>query len=276
MPQNQLAKMSDQQIGYEPTAGTRFIQQWISEDGKRKRFYCAYLPKGWKQLGDHDKTRWPIILFIHGHGECGSSFEDAKKIVNKCSLLGGADLRDQNFIIIAPQFTAAELIPLGNGVFNGQLWQECKSDVARILKKAEDSYGADLKRACLTGASLGGCAAWDLGVNPPLGLKWAAVAPFAGRGDTSGAAKLVQTPVWAFVNADDEKLHPNLYSGTVNMVQAIKDKGGQPRATVWSKGKYECTGHNCWEYVFADDSKDDTGKPVRLYEWFKENIASEK
>jgi hypothetical protein len=45
---------------------------------------------------------------------------------------------------------------------------------------------------------------------------------------------------------------------------------------VWSKGKYECTEHNCWEYVFADDSKDDKGNLVRLYEWFKENTASEK
>ena len=276
MAQNQLAKMSDQQIRDEPIAGTRFIQQWTSEDGKRKRYYCAYLPKGWKRPENHDKARWPVILFIHGHGECGASLEDAKKIISHCSLLGGADLRNQDFIIIAPQFIAEELAPLGQGVFDSPSWKKCKSDVVQILKEAEDRYDADLKSACLTGVSLGGCAAWDLGADQPGGIKWAAVAPFAGRGDTSRAAELVKTPVWAFVNEDDEKQHPNLYSGTVTMVKAIRKQGGQPRETVWSKGKYECTAHNCWEYVFADDSKDDKGNPVRLYEWFKENTASEK
>jgi predicted peptidase len=88
---------------------------------------------------------------------------------------------------------------------------------------------------------MGGYGAWEAAERWPK--EWAAVAPVAGGGDPSKAARLVNLPIWAFQSTNDDIVP---ISASRDMIQAIRAAGGDPRYT-----EYPDLGHGAWEAPFT-------------------------
>lgn len=107
----------------------------------------------------------------------------------------------------------------------------------------------DQKRIYLTGLSLGGHGTWALSCRYPD--RFAAIAPFCGKGSTDKACNLKEVPVWAFHGAKDNVVP--LKESEI-MVDAVKACGGDAILTI-----YPNIGHACWDEAY-------NGK--ELYDWF--------
>jgi predicted peptidase len=66
-----------------------------------ERDYFVYLPRGYSAANE---TRWPVILFLHGHGERGDGKEELGWVMSHGPLYEAWILqRDLPFILIVPQ-----------------------------------------------------------------------------------------------------------------------------------------------------------------------------
>lgn len=175
---------------------------------------------------------WPLMIFLHGSGERGSDIARVK-------VHGPPKMADRNkdfpFILVSP------LLPAD------QDWDIGKLDT--LLDKIVSVLPVDRSRIYLTGLSRGGHASWRWAAAEPV--KFAALAPVAGRGDPTTACALKDMPVWAFHGDRDDVVVPE---GSFNMVRAVRACGGSPRLTI-----YPDLGHNAWDPAYDDPA---------LYFWF--------
>ena len=180
-------------------------------------------------------TSWPLLLFLHGSGERG---DDLLLVKTHGPPLLAAQGHEFPFIVVAPQCPG------------GQQW-DAKALVS-LLAKVVDELGPDIERIYLTGLSLGGHGAWQLGSEYPD--KFAAIVPVCGWGDPGRAGVLATIPVWAFHGACDEVVSIN---SSVNMIAALRQYGGKARFTI-----YPDTGHAAaWQRAYQEQ---------RLYDWLLE------
>jgi predicted peptidase len=104
---------------------------------------------------------------------------------------------------------------------------------------ALDDRGIDEKRRYVSGVSLGGYGSWHfISTHPEM---FAAAIPVCGEGDPQQASKVVDVPVWAFHGEKDRNVP---VSGSRDMIQAIKNAGGNPKYT-----EFAGEGHNIWDKV---------------------------
>ncbi|MHC4864851.1 MAG: carboxylesterase family protein [Planctomycetota bacterium] len=190
--------------------------------------YLLFLPDDFRQ----EDQRWPLILFLHGMGQCGDDLEKVKDHGIPKVVEGRTDLP---FIVVSPQCP------------EGQMW---RNDVLiNLLDEVTGRYPVDEDRMYLTGLSMGGGGTWYLACEYPD--TFAAIAPICGWGTPSKAASLKNVPVWAFHGAEDKTI-PVKHSE--EMVQAVKDSGGDAKLTV-----YPQAGHDSWTQTY--DNRE-------LYDWF--------
>jgi len=106
------------------------------------------------------------------------------------------------------------------------------------------SLNCDKKRVVLTGLSMGGRGAWEIGAANPE--RFSAIVPVCGRGRKQTAGTLAPVPVWAFVgDADQDETVQNSRS----MIAALSTTGAKPRYT-----EYRGVGHNSWDRAYNDPS----------------------
>ncbi|MBN1844321.1 MAG: prolyl oligopeptidase family serine peptidase [Sedimentisphaerales bacterium] len=195
-----------------------------------KSQYWLYLPA---EYGRTEK-KWPLILFLHGAGERGDNLE----LVTKH---GPPKLARQGkafpFIIVSPQCPTNYWWPTELEVLNA------------LLDEIIEKYPVDTSRIYLTGLSMGGFGSWSLACRNPE--RFAAVAPICGGGQPYLAGQLKDVPVWAFHGGKDPVVPPKL---SEEMVQAVKNAGGDARLTVYPEA-----GHDSWTEAYNDP---------KLYEWF--------
>ena len=121
--------------------------------------YLLFLPEGY---GDK-KQKWPLILFLHGIGQCGNDLEKVKELGVPKVL---EDRKDLPFIVVSPQCP------------EGEFWN---NDVlTNLLYEVISRYAVDTDRIYVTGLSLGGGATWHLACEYPE--RFAAIAPVCGWG----------------------------------------------------------------------------------------------
>jgi predicted peptidase len=200
--------------------------------------YLLFLPQGY---GTPKSKRWPLIFFLHGAGERGTNLtwvtkHGPPKLVR--------DQPDFPFILVSPQCPA------------GQRWD---SDVLLgLLDDVLQRYRVDRRRVYLTGLSMGGYGAWNLGLAYPE--RFAALAPICGGGDPLAlllaeprrVSALKSLPVWVFHGAKDPVV---LLSESQRMVDALRQFGAREvEFTVYPEA-----GHDSWTETYASP---------RLYEWF--------
>ena len=190
---------------------------------------------------DAGKT-YPLVLFLHGGGERGDDNE--KQILANQGPTIWAKPEEQAkrpCFVLAPQ---ARNVP--DGGFGITRDAENKLNLARVFELSQDAkmamkvlqqvmseYPVDKNRVYATGLSQGGYGTWNLNLAYPD--VFAAMVPICGGGDPALAASLIQKPIWAF-HAEADPIIPVSYSR--NIVQALRNLGGNPRFTEYMAGTY--------------------------------------
>jgi predicted peptidase len=195
--------------------------------------------------------KYPLVVFLHGAGERGSD--------NKRQLVHGMnDFASDEIMAKYPAFVIAPQCP------EGKKWVEVDWGAAQhtMPEKSSESLAAcfelidslvkeepiDSQRIYITGLSMGGYGTWDaIQRRPDL---FAAAVPICGGGDTAGAAKMKDVPIWAFHGDADMAVRVERSRA---MIKAIEAAGGRPKYT-----EYPQVGHNSWSRTYADPA---------LYEW---------
>lgn len=230
--------------------GTAFAQKTPSEDMqtaqtlKRKITetvrlnYLLYLPQSYNPKA---RTRWPLILFLHGAGERGTNLAQVK--VHGPPKRLGKD-RDFPFIVVSPQCP-----------------DETTWDPRALLALLDDvirRHRVDTNRVYLTGLSMGGYGTWKLGTTHPE--RFAAMAPICGGGEpidiVLGSRRQTQAlkalGVWAFHGAKDPVVK---VEETERMLNTLKKAGCEDvKLTI-----YPDAGHDSWTATYDNPE---------LYDWF--------
>ena len=199
--------------------------------------YLIYLPKNYSATNGQ---RWPLMLFLHGAGERGTD-------VQRAGIHGPMKLvkqgREFPFIIIAPQCPEK------------QLWQS--EPLLQLLEHVAEKFAVDPKRIYLTGLSMGGYGAWQLGLRHPE--KFAALVPVCGGGNAIEALlgpgdkgdALKNLPIWAFHGAKDDVVP---VSESERIVNELKKRGvREVKLTVYPEAK-----HDSWSETYQNPE---------LYQW---------
>jgi len=118
---------------------------------------------------------WPLMLFLHGLGECGSDINLVKK--------HGPPKRIENekrfpFVVVSPQCP------------RGSRWEAWR--LTSLLDEVIKSNDIDEDRIYITGLSMGGFGTWDLAAYSPE--RFAAIAPICGGGNTLDGKLLINLP----------------------------------------------------------------------------------
>jgi predicted peptidase len=222
----------------------QFLSRTITVAGKRHR-YTVYLPPGYSH-----KTLWPVILSLHGSGECGTDGTRPSE-----AGLGEALRAAPNFypcIAVFPQ-TSQHL----------RYWTDDFDQALASLNQSVREFHGDPQREYLTGYSLGGSGTWFLAARYP-GV-FAALVPVCGRiavlpdrardpeihqlvttpdPYAAVAKRIGRTPVWVFHGQADPVV-PIRESRRI--ATALKAHGGNVRLT-----EYPGVGHAAWVHAYAD------------------------
>ncbi len=188
--------------------------------------YLIYLPEGHNEL-----EKWPLVIYLHGVGGKGDYLE-------KLKAHGLPEVLERRhyfpFVAVSPQ------------CYPDQEWS--MPLLSKLLDHVVEQYSVDSDRIYLTGIGEGATAAWQWGAKEPE--RFAALAPFCGRGNPHEVCKLRDVPVWTFHGAKD-KIIP--ISETQSTVLALKLCGGNVIFTVYPEA-----GHDSWSKAYDDP---------QLYSW---------
>lgn len=195
-----------------------------------------------KPVNPQALERFPLIIFLHGSGERGSDNEAQIKHIKNLFL----DTKTRSKY---PSYVLAPQCP------KNELWAEHNKDgsvksrptrsmqmVLDLVDQISKEYPIDPSRIYITGVSMGGYGTWDLLARFPE--KFAAGIPVCGGGDERTAPKMINTPIWAFHGALDDKVSPR---HSRRMVQAIQKAGGKPGYT-----EYPDIKHDSWVQAYQE------------------------
>ncbi len=199
-----------------------------------KLAYLEYLPPGHP---GQDK-KWPLIIYLHGGGERGSSLD----LVKTHGIPKIVETQDLPFVALSPQCPS------------NYWWSDFLPLLDDMIQQAVDTLNVDPHRVYLTGNSMGGYGTWHFAVEYPHRL--AAIAPICGSGPwmynvRERLSSMVHIPTWAFHGAEDEIVLP---IESQVMVRDLQEAGGDARLTL-----YPGVGHDSWTQTYADGA---------LYDWF--------
>ena len=191
--------------------------------------FLLYLPAAFDPSG---RTRYPLLIFLHGSGESGEDLEKVK-VHGPPKLV--ASKPDFPFIVASPQA-------------RNHIERFDPATLDAMLDELLEQLPVDPDRIYLTGLSMGGIWTYGWAIRHPE--RFAAIAPVCGLWDPGDACRLKDVPVWAFHGAQDPVVP---LDGDQAMIDAIKACGGDARLTV-----YLYTGHDSWNQAYADPE---------LYQW---------
>src|SRR4051812_22165924 len=138
--------------------------------------YMLFVPKDYTASG----KKWPMMLFLHGLGECG----DGEKELSKVKIHGPAKIVEKRpdfpFVVMTPQlpppngykegvkYTDAELHAMVDGAWKPE-------ELIQLVEHVEKQLNVDPERIYITGLSMGGYGTWRLAAAYPE--KFAAAVP---------------------------------------------------------------------------------------------------
>lgn len=204
--------------------------------------YMLFVPKGYKA----DGKKWPLMLFLHGLGECSN--DDLSRV----EIHGPAHFVDTRpdfpFVVVTPQlppppgykegvtYTSEQIVALAR-----KAWKP--EELIQLVDHVTAKLNIDRDRVYVTGLSMGGFGTWRLVATYPD--RFAAAVPICGGGEPEKmAAALSRVPIWAFHGAKDAVV-PIGYSR--KMVEAVKRAGGDAKLT-----EYADIQHDSWKVTYGD------------------------
>ena len=188
---------------------------------------------------------YPLVLFLHGRGACGS--DNTATLVSGVLPLSRYAMRHGDAFVVAPQCP------------KGRSWSDWRRSsksrppvepnaemaaVMALLRELVATLPVDSTRVYVTGLSMGGFGTWDIAARMP-GF-FAAAMPICGGVDESTAELYRGLPIWFFHGADDKSVSP-LYSRLMD--RALSDAG---IAHVYTE--YPNVHHDCWTRTYANDT----------------------
>ena len=207
--------------------------------------YQVFVPSNWNK-----KTKWPVILFLHGYGEEGDDGLLQTDVGIATAIRNHVDRFP--FVVAIPQCRKQD-------------WWTSPAMEAQALKALDQTlheFKGDPQRVYLTGLSMGGFGTWGFASEHPG--KFAALVPICGGVrlgrasdmpnyrdvDTSAdpyaatAQKIGKTPVWVFHGGDDDTVP---VTESRQMVEALKAAGGNVRYT-----EYPGVKHVSWDKAYSE------------------------
>jgi len=215
-------------------------------DGTGTLPYRLFEPTG---LADGQKA--PLVLFLHGMNDRGT--DDVAQTNWMGGLVNATKSGQYASYVLAPQIDTHSWFQS----FSSTPTEAMKLTI-QALKSVINTENVDTSRVYVTGLSMGGMGTWDILAREPK--LFAAAVPMSGGGDVQTAATITDIPIWAFHGGADSIVP---VSATRDMMQALKDAGGDPKYT-------EIAGadHAIWGPIYADAN--DT-----LYPWlFSQHLGS--
>ncbi len=199
--------------------------------------YMLFVPQAYEPVG----KKWPLMLFLHGLGECSNDDLSRVKIHGPAKLVDSRP--DFPFVLVTPQCPP----PGQDREKIRAAWKP--GELVQLLDHVIGKLNIDEARVYATGLSMGGFGTWRLAAAYPERI--AAAVPICGGGEPKKMAPtLRRVPIWAFHGARDEVV-PLIRSQ--EMVDAVRGAGGDVRLTV-----YPDVGHNSWEKAYENQE---------VYDW---------
>jgi predicted peptidase len=211
-----------------------FIARTYRNGSRQTTPYRLFVPPSYEK----DK-QYPLVLWMHGAGGAGT---DNLAQISGDQINGTHTwTRPQN----QAKYPAFVLVPQSptNWVSSGldRLSPEMLSVLA-ILDAVRMEFNIDARRIYVAGQSDGGVGTWNVIMQRPD--LFAAAIPLCGGGDSAGAYRIANMPIWAFHGARDAVI-PVVESR--KLIAAIRKVGGHPRYT-----EYRNVGHDVWIPAFAE------------------------
>lgn len=188
--------------------------------------------------------RYPVILFFHGSGECGTDNQLQLKCGISC-LLNQLVKQPEPVFVVAPQCIQGNWWVRSLAFSADYHMPEISAsldDALAICQHVIDTAGGDPDRFYITGLSLGGFGTWDALQRFPD--RFAAAVPICGGGDVHLAKKMAQVPVWVFHGQDDKNVHPDC---SRRMVDALRHAGARDARYT----EYPHVAHDCWDAAYS-------------------------
>ncbi len=193
-------------------------------------------------------VKYPVILFLHGSGECGT--DNLKQIkVGVPKLLNGILKSGKQAIVIAPQCQRESINCWVRRIaFTEKYAAEKEPTVAlesalEIANHVIATRNGDPDRLIITGLSLGGFGTWDAIQRDPT--PFAAAAPICGGGDVRLGVRLKKIPLWVAHGALDKNVSVEC---SRRMVAVAKANGNKKITYI----EYPKGGHFIWDQVYSD------------------------
>ncbi|MDB5201157.1 MAG: hypothetical protein JWQ27_566 [Ferruginibacter sp.] len=227
--------------------------------------YYEYLPQGYNPAS---LQTYPLILFIHGLGECGDGTTQLSRVLNNgtpkqinqgifpTSFTNGGST--YKYIVISPQFVD----------WPGPV------EIDNIINYVSQNYRVDINRIYLTGLSMGGGVVWEYcGISSYQASRVAAIVPVCGAGwPDQGYGRTIagaNVAVWATHNDGDPTV-PVMYTN-----QYIVNINGAPTppTPLAKKSIFVSNSHDAWSATYNLNFREN-GQNV--YEWmlnYKRNIT---
>jgi predicted peptidase len=207
-------------------------------DGKPVQMtYVLILPKGYDTS---PQQKFPMVVFMHGAGECGTDGESLYIHGPAMELRRGNPFKDTfPFIVLCPQCP-----PRGERWDQPQMYKA----VSQIVDAAIKSVRADPDRVYLTGLSMGGKGCWMATMEGAD--RFAAIAPIcAGTTHPEAAARLKYVAVMMISGT----LDPDAVQHNNEMEKVLAGNYGEVRNTIVPGAD-----HGVWAMFYANP---------QFYEW---------
>jgi len=196
-----------------------------------------FVPKDYKA----DGQKWPLMLFLHGLGECSNDDLSLVRIHGPAKIVDGRP--DFPFVLITPQ------CPPPKGEMKDVPFAWKPEELIQLIDHVVAKLSVDADRVYVTGLSMGGYGTWRLAATYPD--RFAAAVPICGGGDPATMAKpLSKVPIWAFHGAKDTTVP---VSESQTMVDAVRREHGDVQLTV-----YPDVEHNSWAPTYDNP---------KVYDW---------
>lgn len=209
-----------------------FVMREVEVEGRRMP-YVMYVPSAYWSAGEKS---WPLIVFLHGMGECGT--DGLRQMAQ--GLMQAVQREPQRWpaIIVAPQKPEKE-----------KEWSAYDDLVMAMVRETERAVRVDRDRVALTGLSQGGAGTWAIGAAHPE--VWSCLAPVCGYGDPKQVApRVIGLPVWAFHGEADDIVSPEQTRVMAAAIDAEAEKAGVEARVRMSI--YPGVNHGSWDRAYGE------------------------
>jgi predicted peptidase len=210
--------------------------------------YMLFVPNEYKA----DGKKWPLMLFLHGLGECSNDDLSRVKIHGPAKLVDSRP--DFPFVLVTPQlppptgykegvaYTSQQIIAMAHDA-----WKP--DELVKLVDHIVAKLNIDPDRVYATGLSMGGYGTWRLVAHYPD--RFAAAVCICGGGEPEEKAQsFCRVPLWAFHGANDGTVPVEV---SQKVVEAVKRAGGDVQLTVYPEAQ-----HDSWTATYNNP---------KVYEW---------